>query len=38
MTPAIRALIADLHATDDRSPAAMRAIYQRRRSELLTSG
>jgi mannose-6-phosphate isomerase-like protein (cupin superfamily) len=38
MTPAIRALIADLHATDDRGPEAMRAIYQRHRSELLTSG
>jgi mannose-6-phosphate isomerase-like protein (cupin superfamily) len=38
MTPSIRALIADLHATDDRSPAAMRAIYQRHRSELLASG
>ena len=38
MTPAIRALIADLHATNDRSPEAMRAIYQRHRSELLTSG
>ncbi|HEY7093471.1 MAG TPA: cupin domain-containing protein [Ktedonobacterales bacterium] len=37
MTPAIRALIADLHATDDRSPEAMRAIYQRHRSELLAS-
>jgi mannose-6-phosphate isomerase-like protein (cupin superfamily) len=35
MTPAIRALIADLHATDDRSPEAMRAIYQRHHSELL---
>lgn len=38
MTPAIRALIADLHATDDRSPEAMRAIYQRHHSELLSSG
>ena len=35
MTPAIRALIADLHSTDDRSPEAMRAIYQRHHSELL---
>ncbi len=35
MTPAIRALIADLHSTDDRSPEAMRAVYQRHRSELL---
>jgi mannose-6-phosphate isomerase-like protein (cupin superfamily) len=38
MTPNIRALIADLHATDDRSPDAMRAIYQRHHSELLVSG
>jgi mannose-6-phosphate isomerase-like protein (cupin superfamily) len=38
MTPSIRALIADLHATDDRSPEAMRAIYQRHHSELLASG
>jgi mannose-6-phosphate isomerase-like protein (cupin superfamily) len=38
MTPTIRALIADLHATDDRSPEAMRAIYQRHHSELLASG
>ena len=28
-------LITDLHATDDRSPEAMRAIYQRYHSELL---
>jgi mannose-6-phosphate isomerase-like protein (cupin superfamily) len=38
MTPAIRDLIADLHATDDRSPDAMRAIYHRHHSELLASG
>ncbi|HEY7022540.1 MAG TPA: cupin domain-containing protein [Ktedonobacterales bacterium] len=38
MTPTIRALIADLHVTDDRSPEATRAIYQRHRSELLASG
>ena len=38
MTPAIRDLIADLHATNDRSPEAMRAIYQRRHSELITGG
>jgi mannose-6-phosphate isomerase-like protein (cupin superfamily) len=38
MTAAIRNLIADLHATEDRSPEAMRAIYQRHHSELLASG
>ena len=38
MTPTIRQLIADLHATDDHSAEAMRAIYQRYRSELLASG
>jgi hypothetical protein len=35
MPPAIRALIADLHSTDDRSPEAMRVIYQRYHSKLL---
>jgi mannose-6-phosphate isomerase-like protein (cupin superfamily) len=38
MTAAIRNLIADLHATEDRSPEALRAIYQRHHSELLASG
>lgn len=38
MTPTIAQLIADLHATADRSPEAMRAVFRRHQSDLLASG